>query len=166
VLRLPVVVLDDEEGRPAMTQLTYDEAQGLLDTTEMGYTVASQDRLWTVFTFDLWSEDEYRYNRLYSMGIGRPWAYDADGGDLFWTTRREAEAFADALRVYLSEANKTPDEPPEVYVMNWGDDARLEALFLGGRPGGVASRTTPKFAGSRAAWDAVIDMHRRWRRGP
>lgn len=34
-----------------MTQLTYGQAD--LDTTEIGYTMASQDRIWVVFVFDL-----------------------------------------------------------------------------------------------------------------
>lgn len=141
-------------------ELTYTEAQGLLETTEIGYTIASQDRLWTVFIFDLWSSDEYRYNRLFTQGIGEPWSYDPWDKELFWTTRREAEAFAERMREHLAAAG---GDQPTVYVMNWGDDARWEAQLIGRY--GTPTRSTPKFAGSREAWDAMGEMTSKWRAG-
>jgi hypothetical protein len=145
-------------------QMSYDEALAtIIDHTEVGYTIASQDRLWIVFVFDLWSEDQMRYNRLYSRGIGNGWGYDLTISDVqVWTTRAEAEAFAATLRSYIEEfSGGLPDPTPEVYVMNLGDDARYEAQIIG-RDNGRATRSTPKFKGSLAAWKAMTEMHKRW----
>lgn len=148
-------------------QLTYGEALGgIIEFTEIGYTIASQDRLWTVFIFDLWSpeDDIYRYNRLFTTGINQPWVYDVGDDVLFWTTRVEAEEFAERLRAVLKEnhdnAVASGDLPPDselsgVYVMNWGDDARYENLWCGNHD---RARRTPKFAGSIAAWVALYEM--------
>lgn len=147
-------------------QLTYREAlDTIIDLTETGYTIESQDRLWIVFIFDIWSEDQMRYNRLYQRGIGNAMAYDRDmEGVLVWTTRAEAEHYAEQLREWLAEPN--PNRPldvetPEVYVMNLGDDARLEASYIG-RDSGAVVRETPKFKGSERAWEAYREMSRKW----
>lgn len=135
--------------------LTYNEALAtIIDYTEIGYTVASQDRLWIVFTFDTWSTDEFRYNRIYTRGIGNGWAYDLDIEALVWTSRREAEKYAEALRARGQGEN--------YYVMNLGDDARLESLFIG-RDNRRRVRDTPKFKGSEEAWSAMIEMSLKWR---
>jgi hypothetical protein len=145
-----------------LMQMRYDEAlDSIIEHTEIGYTIASQDRLWIVFIFDLWSEDEFRYNRLYSTGIGEPWTYELLVGETsppVWTSRREAEVFAEQLRQRLI-ANSSTDSIPEVYVMNLGDDARYENLVIGGHK---QARTTPKFKGSKRAWGAQIEMRGRW----
>ena len=153
-------------------ELTYNEAlDTIIEHTEIGYTVASQDRLWVVFIFDLWSDGEewqFRYNRLYSRGLRNGWAYDLTINEVkVWTSRREAEAFAEQLRQRLEEEGqiKDPDPDfdgvPEVYVMNLGDDARYEALIIG-RDNGRGTRGKPKFKGSQRAWDAQIEMSRKW----
>lgn len=146
-------------------ELTYTEAlASIIETTEMGYTVASQDRLWTVFIFDLWSEDEMRYNRLYSLGLDNGWSYEMWENELVWTSRWEAEEFAIRMRERLADdaAHGAFDggEVPEVYVINWGDDARYEAKIIG--RGRVTCRTTPKFKGSERAWVAMTEMSVRW----
>lgn len=146
-------------------QLTYAEAQNeILGHTELGWTMASQDRLWTVFIFDLWSEGKdiaLRYNRLFCLDSDKlAWSYDMYDDELMWTTRAEAEHYAMELRHRL--LNRNPDgEQPDVYVMNWGDDSRYEAGVIG-RDNGRAVRTQPKYKGSEAAWEAMIKMHRRW----
>lgn len=159
-----------------MAELTYREAlNSVIEYTEMGYTVRSQDRLWIVFIFDLWSDGDwadFRYNRLYPLqpdpasasASGLSWAYDLDmDGVRVWTSRWEAEAAAAELRERLVRSGRSDEsEPSEAYVMNLGDDARWEALVLGGRPGGVTTRVQPKFKGSRAAWTALGDMGDRW----
>jgi hypothetical protein len=145
-------------------QLTWTVARHtIIETTEIGYTVASQDRLWTVFIFDVWSEDEYRHNRLFTQGIGEPWSYEMWDKELVWTSRREAEVFADQMRAYLAAHNQTDEDPPPVYVMNWGDDARYEARLIG-RDSGATCRIEPKFVGSRAAWDAMAIQGPLWQR--
>lgn len=151
-------------------RLSYRQAlDSIIEHTEIGYTIASQDRLWIVFTFDLWSEDEHislRYNRLYPRGLDGGMAYDLDmTGVMVWTTRAEAEAFAAGWRERLAEADRAQDDKVKssehVYVMNLGDDARFEAGVIGRY--GVTVRTTPKFKGSESAWQAMVDMHERWR---
>lgn len=140
--------------------LTYNEAlNSIIEHTEIGYTLRSQDRLWVVFAFDLESEDEFRYNRVYTRGIGKGWGYDLTiPGVLCWTSRWEAEAFARRLRNHLT----TPDGTPKVYVMNLGDSARYEAQIIG-HDNGREVRSTPKFKGSEQAWDACVEMSKRWR---
>jgi hypothetical protein len=150
-----------------LMQLTYDKALAtIIDHTEIGYTIASQDRLWVVLTFDLDSTDQFKYNRMYSRGIGNGWGYDLTISDVqVWTTRREAEEFAKELRADLADwVALHPDsghEAPEVYVMNLGDEARYEALIIG-RDNGRGTRRTPKFKGSQRAWDAMTEMSRKW----
>lgn len=148
-------------------ELTYLEARdSIIEHTAIGYTIKSQDRLWMVFTFDLTSDGEYasyRYNRLYPCGeaFGSGWAYDMDiPGVLVWTTRAEAERYAERLRQRIAKKN-TGENRPEVYVMNMGDDARFEAAIFG-RPG-TPTKASAKFAGSRRAWDALIEMDAKWR---
>lgn len=159
-----------------MTRMSYGEARDtILDHTEIGYTIASQDRLWTVFIFDLWGAegDPYRYNRLYPLPSGA-WSYEVGIGSgekvWFYTTRVEAEAAAEELREGLRKSYDHasasgeipgPPTPPEVYVINWGDDARYEASIIG-RDSGARTRTTPKFKGSERAWAAMVEMSRRW----
>lgn len=149
-------------------QLTYDEAlETIIEHTEIGYSIASQDRLWIVFIFDLWSTGMWRYNRLYPLNDGA-WSYELmslgfaeQPRVLVWTTRQEAEAYAKGLRERLEEkcaANKF--ETPEVFVMNLGDDARCESARIG-RDDGRQVRSTPKFKGSQRAWDALIEMRER-----
>lgn len=151
-------------------RLTYHDALNtIIERTEIGYTIASQDRVWIVFTFDLWSEGDHatlKYNRLYPRGLEGGMAYDLDmAGVQVWTTRAEAEAFAERWRERLAEGDKMQDDglksSEHVYVMNLGDDARFEANIIGRY--GVTVRTTPKFKGSEAAWQAMVDMHERWR---
>lgn len=144
-------------------QLTYAQARELiLEPTEMGYTLASQDRLWTVFIYDLWSEDAFRFNRLYSTGIDQAWSYEMWENELVWTTRLEAEAYAKRLREWFDVSRQENENPaPEVYVINWGDDARHEATLIG-RDGGGRPRKTPKFKGSEKAWNVMTEMHNRW----
>jgi hypothetical protein len=145
-------------------QLTADEAYANFDTTEMGYAIASQDRIWVVFIFDLWSDGswaDYRYNRLYPTAQDA-WAYDMSGDVLVWTSRAEAEQAAAELRVRLDYRYEgDPENQPDVYVMNWGDDARYEASIIG-RDGYARPRATPKFKGSEAAWAACVEMGARW----
>lgn len=145
-----------------MTSMDYMTAlDTIIERTEIGYTIASQDRLWIVFTFDLESENAFRYNRLYPAGYRR-WAYDLDiYGVEVWTTRREAEKYAAELRELLAAEPFSPEgERPQVYVMNLGDDARYEDAHLGGYK---RARREPKFAGSREAWKACEEMQVRWR---
>lgn len=145
-----------------MTSMDYMTAlDTIIERTEIGYTIASQDRLWLVFIHDLWSEDAFKFNRLYPMSNGN-WSYDLDLSDvLVWTSRREAETYAVELRERLeAKPLDTEGEKPQVYVMNLGDDARLEDARLGGYKG---ARKTPKFAGSREAWKACEEMQVRWR---
>lgn len=146
-------------------QLTYNEAP--IEHTEMGYSIASQDRLWIVFMYDLSSEDEYRYSRLYprTQESGGGWSYELMmEGVLVWTTRTEAEAYAKHVRSELDDwfiaHPDIEEERFEVYVMNLGDDARWEDLALGGYK---RTRQSPKFKGSEVAWQALFDMHMRWR---
>lgn len=146
-------------------QLTYNQAlSSVIEYTEMGYTIASQDRLWTVFIFDTWSDGDersLRYNRLFSRGIGKGWCYDIDIDGLMWTSRHEAEAFAEKLREHLAQSWTEADgEAPEVFVMNWGDDTRYEATLLGRY--GARPRSIPKYKGSGRAWEAMIEMGKRW----
>lgn len=157
-------------------QLTYNQALGsIIENTEIGYTIASQDRLWICFTFDVWSEDEFKHNRIYPMVADKPGivgstAYDRDieaGGSAVpvWTTRAEAEDFAEQWRnqidawmaePYVGAPPSVPREKPVVYVMNLGDDARFEANIIGRY--GVTVRDKPKFAGSRDAWHALAEQ--------
>lgn len=163
-------------------RMTYDEAlASIIEHTEIGYTVASQDKVWIVFTFDLDSEGEHaslRYNRLYPLvnsdgEMVGGWSYDLtvhsrDRQVPVFTTRVEAEHFAEEVRVSVAEwqmelVNKG-HEPKDVkvYVMNLGDDARYEASIIG-RDNGARTRTTPKFTGSILAWQAMEEMTKRWR---
>lgn len=148
-------------------QLTYAEARDtVLETTEMGYTVASQDKLWTVFTFDLDSENEYRFNRLFFITPNCT-SYEMFHDELMWTSREEAEEFARLMRInqmefyreWLLEGNE-PFALPDIYVINWGDDSRYEATILD-LPY-RRTRKTPKYKGSIRAWSAMADMRRRW----
>lgn len=150
-------------------QLTYNQAlSSVIEYTEMGYTIASQDRLWTVFIFDTWSDGDersLRYNRLYTQGIGKGWCYDIDIKCLVWTSRHEAEAFAEKMREHLADQWAKAEKPiteevPEVFVMNWGDDARYEATLIGRY--GSRPRPIPKYKGSGRAWEAMIEMGKRW----
>lgn len=139
-----------------MTEMTYDEARGaVLEYTEMGYSVASQDKLWVCFIFDLTSEDEWYGNRLYPVHL-KLWSYDMDGNCLVWTRRAEAEAF----RLKYNASRENVADAPKMYVMNWGDDARFEACIIG-RDTGAVTRRTPKFAGSREAWQAMVEQYPR-----
>jgi hypothetical protein len=156
-------------------RLTYDEAlASIIDHTEIGYTVASQDRLWIVFTFDLDSEGEHaslRYNRLYPLvntegEMVGGWSYDLtvhsrDRQVPVFTTRAEAEHFAMTLR-HAALVRDNAAGVPDIYVMNLGDDARYEASIIG-RDNGARTRTTPKFKGSESAWAAMDEMTQRWR---
>lgn len=154
-----------------MVQMTYNEAlEQIIENTEIGYTLDSQDRLWLCFIFDLWSEGErapFRYNRLYPIGDplkGRT-AYDLTiDGVLVWTSRTEAETYADKWRKVIDDAERyepfTEHEKPEVYVMNLGDDARYEATQIG--RWGTPCRPTPKYKGSVRAWEAISEMRSRW----
>ena len=146
-----------------MAEITYNEAlETIIEHTEIGYTIASQDRLWIVFIFDLWSEDQFRYNRLDPLGIGEGWAYDLTiQGVKVWTSRREAEEYAERLRVHMRDNLSDDETAPTTYVMNLGDDARYEALIIG-RDNGRPTRTTPRFKGSQEAWDAQIEMSKKW----
>lgn len=149
-----------------MTQLCYHQLD--LNTTEMGYTIASQDRYWTAFIFDIWSSEDgedadLKGSRLFSQGLGEPWSYEMWDSELLWTTRREAEAFAQQVREQWTE--RIGGEAGEVYVINWGDDARYEAWVLGGRDGGGRVRQTPKFKGSERAIEAMREAHRRYWEG-
>lgn len=144
-------------------RLTYNEAHWtILETTEMGYTLASQDRLWTVFIFDSWSEDEFRHNRLYFLGDGiehMAYDYDVRPGAAFFTTRREAEAFAADRRADFEAEVEDTAKRPIVYVINWGDDRRLEAWQMGDRPKlGVVKK------GSVEAIKALIARNEEWRK--
>ena len=157
-------------------QMTYDEALGaIIEHTEIGYTIRSQDKVWIVFTFDLDSEGEHaslRYNRLYPLintetGEQQGWSYELmmlgnreyPRGVPVWTTRAEAEAFAMTLRHRLLRDNPDGEQAP-VYVMNLGDDARYEAKIIGRYS--VTPRTEPKFTGSILAWRAMEEMYRKW----
>jgi hypothetical protein len=137
-----------------VTRLTYDEARAeVLETTELGYTLASQDKLWTCFIFDTWSTDEMRGNRLYFRNGDRVLSYDMWDDELVWTSRAEAETFqAEQQARYDNEAT-TGREPVIVYLINWGDDARWERSILEERVG----ITEGKFAGSKAALEAMTD---------
>lgn len=157
-------------------QLTYPEAlASIIEHTEIGYTIRSQDRLWIVFSYDLWSEGDWaemRYNRLYPMvgekpGVIGGTAYDRDmatGGMTVpvWTTRAEAEFFAENWRDRMERLYDTPrgrdEEKPEVYVINLGDDARFEAQVIG-LDNGRSVRDKPKFKGSEVAWQAMAGMY-------
>lgn len=148
-------------------RLTYRDALNtIIENTEIGYTLASQDRLWIVFTFDLWSEGDHlslKYNRLYPRGLEGAMAYDLDmSGVQVWTTRAEAEHFAQQWRERLAESQSMMDDGIEcpVYVMNLGDDARYEKTVIGADYG--HPRTTPKYKGSEAAWQAMTEMAQRW----
>lgn len=135
-------------------QLTWTEAIGaVLEPTELGYTLRSLDRLWTVFIFDEWSEDEFRFNRLFSTGLGQPWSYEMWETELVWTTRIEAERFAQRLRDDFEGSEGTP---PEVYVINIGDDRRHERSVIEGVP------LKCHFRGSQRALTAMALMHHRW----
>lgn len=156
-------------------RLTYNEAlASIIEHTEMGYTIASQDRLWIVFTFDFDSDGDYadfRYNRLYPMivkdtGVTNGWAYDHDmdheGRAVpLWTSRAEAEHFASDLRAHLARIENGAEMADNVYVMNLGDDARFEAQIIG-RDNGTTVRDHPKYKGSEAAWKAMAEMGLRW----
>lgn len=134
--------------------LTYNEAlDTIIENTEIGYTLDSQDRLWIVFIYDLWSEDEMRFNRLYPRdpALGGGWGYDLTiDGVLVFASRKEAEAFAADLREGVA--------PQPVYVVNLGDDARWERWALGQTPD-----LTPRFKGSEAGLAAMTEMRDRWR---
>jgi hypothetical protein len=158
-------------------QLTYTQAlDQIIEHTEIGYSIRSQDRLWICFIYDLWSDGEYadfRFNRLYPLvgdkpGVIAGTAYDRDMSHKglnvpVWTDRQGAEHFAagwrDHLHYLYDSAKGRTEEKPEVYVINLGDDARFEDQVLGGYK---RARSEPKFAGSRDAWDAMIQMHLRW----
>lgn len=157
-------------------QMTYDEAlDTLIDHTEIGYTIASQDKVWIVFTFDLDSTGKYaefKYNRLYPLintdtdeQVG--WSYELmmlgnptrPIGVPVWTSRAEAEFYAQELRHRL--LNDNPEGPvADIHVMNLGDDARYEAKIIGRY--GVTVRDTPKFTGSILAWRAMEEMSAKW----
>lgn len=143
-------------------KLTYDEAvHTVLETTEMGYyTLASSDRLWTVFIYDTWSDDEWFGNRLFFQSE-RMTSYDMWALELVWTTRAEAEAFAAIVRADYADG-ETPSlagkVAPEVYVINWGDDARYEREVLEGK------EFRARFKGSVAAVEAMRAMNIEWRK--
>lgn len=142
--------------------LTYRQALAeIIEPTAIGYSIRSQDRLWVVFTFDTWSMDEFRYNRLYPLIERDGWAYDLDIPNVpVFLSRREAENYAESLTNHLARKSLR-DDTPEVYVMNLGDSARYEAGWIGydRRPW---PRQKPKFKGSQRAWDAMTEMHHKW----
>lgn len=147
-----------------MSQVTYAEALAtIIETTEMGYTIKSQDKLWTVFIFDTWSTGEYaemKYNRIYFCERPNTSGYDIFDDTLFWTRRHEAEAFAEVKRIEYATEYPPGDriECPKVYVINWGDDTRFEHYVLSMR-----KNLDIKFKGSEEAIKAMTDMHWRWR---
>ena len=166
--------------------ITYNEAvDTIIEHTEIGYTLASQDKVWIVFTFDLNAEGDYaafRYNRLYPLvrldndEMGG-WSYELlmlggerERGVPVFLNRVQAERFADDLRAHIKHKagqghtalHGQDGEEPQVYVMNLGDDARYEKTIIG-PDGGTHPRTTPKFKGSEAAWQAMTEMTQRWR---
>lgn len=167
-------------------QLPYPLAlDAIIENTEIGYTIASQDRLWIAFSYDLWSDGQYadfRYNRLYPMtkGNDKPdevvnTCYDRDmiheGLTVpVFTTRREAETFAMNWRHQILNNHEERkgtvwerEEIPPVDVINLGDDARYEAQIIGHDRG---TRDKPKFAGSVVAWQTMTQMYLRavqWR---
>ncbi len=145
-----------------MVQMTYLGAQEtILENTEMGYTLKSQDKLWMVFWFDTWSEDSLKYNRVFPVSEEMG-SYEMWEDELCWTTRTEAETYAETLRIEFATKVTSPDslltEPPEVYVINWGDDSRYESYCLGTRP-----NMGLKYKGSAAAVDAMQKMRLAWR---
>ena len=134
-----------------MTQLAYWEARrDILETTELGYTLKSQDKLWTCFMFDTWSQDEYQGSRLYFRADKSIVSYDVMDDELFWTSRVEAEAFRKSFW------GKNPDV--EVHVINWGDDRRAEAAYMNG-----SFLMEGKYAGSTEALVAIAAMREKWR---
>lgn len=131
-------------------ELAYWEARrDILETTELGYTLKSQDKLWTCFTFDTWSEegDPYRGCRLFFRKDRDGLSYDVMDDELFWTSRLEAEAFRKSFW------DKNPDV--EVHVINWGDDSRWENAYLSDR----SFLMQGKFSGSTEALVAMCAMH-------
>ena len=97
----------------------------------------------------------FKYERLFPIGPQPDgkflWSYDPSDDMLAWTSRWAAEAYARELRVRLGIRTDPLDD---VYVMNWGDDARWEARLIG-RDNNYPVRQTPKFKGSERAWDAM-----------
>lgn len=147
-----------------MTQLKYGEAD--FEPTELGWTLASQDKIWAVFIFDLDSKpgdhgEIYKYERLYPIGLDEQglfvWSYDPSDDMPVWTSRWEAEAYARELRVRLGIRTDPLDD---VFVINWGDDARYEVTIIG-RDNGHPARQTPKFKGSERAWSAMTEISKR-----
>ena len=143
--------------------ITYRQAVAeFIETTELGYSIRSQDRLWLVFYYDLYAEGTLRYNRLYPYrSHASATSYDLYDDELVATSRREAEEFAakwsESLRTLYESRGFSA---PEVFVMNMGDDARFEDLILGCKK---RARTTPKYKGSERAWQTQIEMSRRWK---
>lgn len=107
----------------------------VLEDTYLGYTLASLDRLWSVFIFDTWSEDEWFGNRLWFINELNS-AYDMWENEQVWTTRAEAEAFAAAMRERFGNVEGAAEGVvvPDVYVINLGDDRRLERERMDGVP--------------------------------
>jgi len=146
-------------------KLTYAQARNeVLETTEIGYTLRSQDRLWLAFMFDTWSEDEWWGNRLYFInaqatedGADLRTSYDLFEDEVLWTTRREAEAHAEAMRDLIQRSAPLEHRDDyRVYVINLGDDRRAEREYLEGVP------FKAHFKGSEAAVEAMRVVRREW----
>lgn len=137
-----------------MTRMTYDQAIcEVLEYTEIGYTQKSQDRLWTCFIVDSWSEDLLRGNRLYFNARGM--SYDMWDIEWVWTSRAEAEAFrAETQEMFDAEAKRRGEEPIRVYVINWGDDHRFEESIVNG-----SRIERGKFAGSTEAIAKLNELY-------
>ena len=139
-----------------MTQLTYNDAWNeILEETELGYTLASQDKLWTCFVFDDWSDDEMRGNRLFFTNGDGAMSYDVWDEELFWTSRAEAEEFQKLHQDRFDQRKTDADPQVTVWLINWGDDSCWENGILTKREG----ITEGKFAGSGPA---LVEMTARW----
>lgn len=121
-------------------RLTYDQARDqILEPTYLGYTQKSKDRLWVVMCFDVWSDpqgdpeglDLYG-NPIYAQENDA--SYDLWEEELVFTTRREAEEWAEQrnerTRARLREKGEDWVDVDIWMACNLGDLDRFDNAYL------------------------------------
>lgn len=130
----------------------------ILEHTEIGHTQKSQDRIWVIATIEDgaggWADDypELIGNPVYLFADGQTSCYDIWDDGACFLSRREAEAWLDAV---MPEPYRQ-----KWYVVNYGDGHRFEQAYFNGDIAYDGDGFRPKFRGSDAFYARHTEVYR------
>lgn len=138
--------------------LTWDEARNdIIETTEIGYTLKSLDKIWVAATIEDgssgWAKEnpEWIGNPIYAT-VDKAGSYEIWDTVACFTSRRECEAFIESF-----------GDPYRWwwFPLNMGDETRWEHKYLDGKLHDLSGRRyTPKFKGSYGWFDWRIRIYK------